>query len=132
MNSSIGLDWLGYFHGLSDDEILDLSAWLVAERLEVGEFMEVVDRAYARSPDEWRAQAPVFMAWFGCPAAMRYARRKRCFSELIDAQEEARMSGALPGDVALDELKPLQPLWTSSPSPEHVLGALRCARRDVE
>ncbi|HEU0028131.1 MAG TPA: hypothetical protein VFQ25_13540 [Ktedonobacterales bacterium] len=132
MNGSAGLDWVGFFHSLSDDEVLDLAAWLTAEGLEVGEFMEVVDRAYARTLEEWRGQSPVFMAWFGRPAAMRYARRKRRFSELMTAQEEARMSGALPGDVALDELKPLQPPWTTSPSAEKVLGALMCAQRDAE
>ncbi len=132
MNSAEGLDWVGYFQSLSDGETLELAAWLAAERLDLGEFMEVVDRMYAGIPDEWRCQSPVFMAWFGCPGAMRYARRKRRFSELMAAQEEARMSGALPGDAAPDELRPLQPRWTKTLSPEKVLGALECARRDAE
>jgi hypothetical protein len=132
MDSSVGLDWVGYFHSLSDGEMLGLAAWLAAERLEVGEFMEVVDRAYAQASDARRCQSPVFMAWFGRPAAMRYARRKRRFSGLMAAQEEARMTGALPGDVALDELTPLQPLWRASLSAEKVLGALKCAQRDSE
>jgi hypothetical protein len=132
MNSSVSLDWVGYFHSLSDDEILELAAWLTAERLRVGEFMEVVDRAYARTLAEWRGQPPVFIAWFGRAEATRYARRKRRFSGLIAALEDARMTGALPGDVALDELTPLQPLWTTAPSAENMLCALRCAQRDTE
>ncbi len=132
MNDSMGLDWVSYFHGLSDDEIRELAAWLAAECLEVGEFVEVVDRVYARTSDEWRGQPPVFVAWFGRPDAREYARRKRLFAGLTTALEEARMAGALPGDVAPNELQPIQALWAEAPSTEKLLGALECARRDSE
>lgn len=132
MNNLVGLDWIGYFHSLSDDEIHELAVWLAAERLEVGEFMEVVDRVYARTSDEWRGQAPVFVDWFGRPDAREYAHRKRRFAELTAALEEARMTGAFPGDVTPEELDPPLPLWAEATSVEKVLVALECARRDSE
>jgi hypothetical protein len=132
MNNSVGLDWVGYFRSLSDEEMRALAVWLAAERLEVGEFMEVVDRVYARTSNEWRGQASVFVDWFGRPDASEYARRKWRFAELMAALEEARMSGALAGDVALEELKPRQPFWGEASSAEKALGALEWARRDIE
>lgn len=132
MRNSVGFDWVGYFHSQSDDEIHELAAWLAAERLNVGEFMEVVDRVYARTSDEWRGQASVFVAWFGRQDAQEYARRKRHFAERMAALEEAGMTGALSGDVAPEELKPLQPRWADAPSAETTLRALEGARRDAE
>lgn len=132
MKSVVGLDWIGYFLSLSDDEIRKLAAWLVAERLDVGEFMEVADRIYAQTPDEWRDQPSVFVAWFGRPSAAKYARRKQRFAELMAALEEAYMTGALPGDVAPEELKLSQPHWADAPSVERVLGELEYARRGSE
>src|SRR5579859_6239409 len=120
MNNLAGLDWMGYFHSLSDDEIHELAAWLAAERLEVGEFMEVVDRVYARTSDEWRGQAPVFVDWFGRPDARAYAHRKQRFAELTAALEEARMTGALSGDVAPEELEPPRKLSVETPSVEQM------------
>ncbi len=129
MNNLTGLDWSDYFHGLSDDETRELAVWLATERLAVGEFMEIVDRVYARSPVEWRGQSPVFVSWFGRPGASEYARRKRRFAELVSALEEAHMTGALPGDVVPDELELFPPLWTEAPSIAEVLEELECARR---
>lgn len=132
MNSLVGLDWIGYFHSLSDDEMRKLAAWLVAERLDVGEFMEVVDRVFARALDEWRGQPSVFIGWYGRRGAEEYARRKRRFAELMAALEEASMTGALPGDVAPEELEVSQPDWVEAPSMENVLNALEYARHGSE
>lgn len=132
MNSLVGFDWIGFFHSLSDDETRNLAAWLVAERLHVGEFMEVVDRVYARTSDEWRGQPSVFVVWHGRPGAEDYARRKRRFAELIAALDEARMTGALPGDVAPDELEFSQPHRAEAPSIGEVLGALEYARHGAD
>lgn len=128
MNSLVGFDWIGYFHSLSDDEMRHLANWLVAERLHLGEFMEVVDRVYARASDEWRGQPSVFVVWHGRAGAEDYARRKRRFAELIAALDEARMTGALPGDVAPDELGLSPPCRAEAPSIREVLGALQFAR----
>lgn len=132
MNSLIGLDWIGYFHSLSNDEMRALADWLVAERLDVGEFMEVVDRVFARTLYEWREQPSVFIVCYGRPGAEEYARRKRRFAELMGALDEACMTGALPGDVAPEELEATQPDWAEAPSLESVLGALEYARRGSE
>lgn len=137
MNSLVGLDWVGYFRSLSDDEVSALAAWLVAERLDVGEFMEVVDRVHARTlddrtVDEWRGQPSLFIGWYGRPGAEGYARRKRRFAELMAIRETVGMAGALPGEVAPEELEATQPDWAKTPSLERVLGALEYARRGAE
>lgn len=137
MNSLAGFDWIGYFRSLSDDEMSALAAWLVAERLAVGEFMEVVDRVYARMladpiASEWRGQPSLFVGWYGRPGAEEYARRKRQFADLMATFDAACMMGALPGDVAPEELEATQADWTKAPSLVSVLGALEYARHDSE
>ena len=131
MNSLLGLDWISYFHSLSDDETRTLAAWLATERIDLGEFMEVVDRVFARTLDEWRGQPSVFIDCYGRPGAEDYARRKRRFAGLMAALEEADMTGALPGEVAPEELEVAQPDWANASSLERVLGALECARRGL-
>ncbi len=117
MDDVEGLDWVGYFRGLSADEVRELAAWLAAEFLEVGEFMEIVDRGYAQASEEWRGRSRAFAAQCGRPVAKGYARRKRRFAELMAALEEARMSGALPGDVAPQELQPIRLPWAELAAP---------------
>lgn len=132
MNSLVGFDWMSYFQSLSDDEMRNLATWLVAECLHVGEFMEVVDRVYSRTADEWREQPSVFVVWHGLPGAEDYAHRKQRFAELIAALEEACMTGALPGDVAPDELELSQPRPLAALSIGEVLGALEYARNGAD
>ncbi len=98
-------DWDGYIRGLEGSEALELGRWLLDEGLGVGEFIEIVDRAYAAAPERWRRRPRRFMAHVGRPAAMAYARRKRWYAGLIAAYEDALASGALPGDVAPLELQ---------------------------
>ena len=131
MNSPVGLDWLGYFHSLSDDEMRKLASWLVAKHLHVGEFMEVVDRVYTQAADEWGGQPALFIVWHGRSAAEGYARRKQRFTELIAALDEARMTGALPGDVAPEELEFTQSRQAETPSIGEVLGAIEYARHSA-
>jgi hypothetical protein len=111
MDELVGLNWVRHLRCLSDDEIRELAAWLVAELLQVGEFMEIVDRAYARAPGEWRRLAPPFVARIGRPVAAAYARRKLRFGELVAALEDARASGALPGEVDPRELQSVPSPW---------------------
>ena len=99
-----GLDWPGYFRTLPEDEVRALATWLGAQGLQVGEFMEVVDRVYASAPRRWRVQADVFVRVVGRPTAGSYAQRKRHFGRLMAMLEAAMVSGALPGDVAPQEL----------------------------
>lgn len=132
MNSLIGFDWISYFQSLSDVEMRNLATWLVAECLHVGEFMEVVDRVYARTADKWREQPAVFVVWHGLPGAEDYAHRKQRFAKLIAALDEASMSGALPGDVAPNELELSQPHPAAAPSIGEVLGALEYARNGAD
>lgn len=124
MNDLVGLDWVGYLHSLSDAQMRELAVWLASELLRVGEFMEIVDRAYAQSPEQWRGRAPAFVAQAGRPVARGYARRKRRFAELMAALEEANMRGALPGDVAPHELHLPQVPWTEPQTVEELLGVL--------
>jgi hypothetical protein len=126
-----GFDWPGYFRSLDDDEARALARWLAAESLGVGEFTEVVDRAYAAAPDQWQGQPRPFVAQFGRPAAQAYARRKRGFAGLA-ALEEALMSGALPGDVAPLELQTRASSYTRQRQADKLLSALERARRGQE
>lgn len=128
MDDMVGLDWAGYFRSLSDDAIRELAAWLAAESLEIWELMDIVDREYARAPENWRGRTPAFVAYWGRPAVEGYARRKRHFVEFTAALEEARLRGALPGDVAPEELQPLRPSSTGRRSVEDVVSALQRAR----
>lgn len=107
MDSLLGIDWVDYFHHLSDDDLSELATWLAAESLMVSEFMEFVDRVYTHESVEWHGRTLAFVACCGRPAAQEYARRKRRLAELMIALEAAEMSGALRGDVVLEALRPL-------------------------
>jgi hypothetical protein len=100
----MGFDWPGYFRALPEDEARDLATWLGAQGLQVGEFIEVVDRAYAGWPERWRRRPDLFMRLVGLRTASSYAIRKRHFARLVAMLEEAMASGALPGEVAPREL----------------------------
>jgi hypothetical protein len=122
-------DWPGYFRSLPDDDACALAIWLAAKGLDVGEFMEVVDRAYAAAPAHWDGQWQRYVAQFGRLAANAYARRKRRFAGLMATLEEALISGALPGDVAPQELRASALPWTKRRQPEELLCALERVRR---
>jgi len=124
-----GVDWPIYFRGLQEDEARALAVWLAAEGLAVGEFMEIVDRAYAAAPDQvpWRSHQ--FPSRFGRPVAKAYALRKRQCAGLTAALEEVLISGAFPGDVALQELDLSASPWTTQRPAEDLLRALECAIR---
>ncbi len=124
-----GPDWPGYFSSLRDDDVCALAIWLAANGLDVGEFMEVVDRAFAAAPARWQAQSQRYVARCGRLAAHAYARRKRRFAGLMATLEAAHISGALPGDVAPRELRPLALPWTRRRHPDELLGALERVRR---
>lgn len=128
MGNIRGLDWGDYFHTLSDDDIRDLAGWLATECVELWEFMDIVDRTYMQTADVWRGQLPAFVARSGRPAVARYARRKRRFAELAITLDEARVRGALPGEVAPEELQLLQAPGTRQQSMEELLGVLERAR----
>ncbi len=102
-----GLDWPGYLCSLDEESRRALVIWLAAEGLEFGEFMEVVDRAYAVAPTAWQSQLRPFMTEIGQPTAEAYARRKHRFASLVGALEEALLSGAMARDVSPQELRPL-------------------------
>jgi hypothetical protein len=123
-----GIDWGGYFHSLSDAEIHELAGWLAAERLEVWEFEDIVDRVYAQVADTWHGQSAAFVASHGRPILIGYVRRRRRFAELMAALDEARLRGALPGDVALGELQPLPAPSSKRRSVEDLVSALERAR----
>jgi hypothetical protein len=126
MSDVLGIDWVDYFRRLSDDELHELATWLAAESLTVGEFTDLVDRLYRQVADEWQGRSQAFVVRCGRPLVEAYARRKRRFAGLLAALEEARMSGALPGDVAFQEL---QPLPQAAPrTAEELLQALERAR----
>jgi hypothetical protein len=107
MDTSMGIDWVDYFHCLSDDQMHELATWLAADFLKVSEFTDLVDRVYVQAPDEWHGRSPAFVASYGRPVVERYALRKRGFAELM-ALEDAYVSGAFPGEVASGELQPLR------------------------
>jgi hypothetical protein len=127
-----GCDWSGYFHSLRDEEARALASWLADEDLGVGEFMEVVDRAYATASDDWHGRLQPFLAQVGRPAAEGYARCKRRATRLLTMLEQALMSGALPGEVAPQELA--LPVLARVPQRqvEDVLGALERLRHGQE
>lgn len=122
------LDWGNYFHTLSDDDIRELAGWLAAEYLELWEFMDIVDRAYIQATDAWHGQVPAFVSCCGRPAVTRYARRKQHFAELAITLDEARVRGALPGEVEAEELQPLRAPKISHQTMEDLLGVLERAR----
>ena len=132
MADSTGFDWPGYFHRLQDDEEHALAIWLAAEDLGVGEFMEIVERAYAAAGDHWHGRPRPFVERIGRPIAETHARRKRRFGQLTAMLEEARLSGALPGEVAAHELQLPVPPWMKQHRAEELLAALERAGRDQE
>lgn len=125
------IDWADYFHCLSDKELHDLATWLAAEGLKVAEFTDLVDRAYAidvQASDTWRGRPLAFVACYGRCVAAGYAQRKRSFVGLMAALEDARMCGALPGEVAIQDLEPLLPLWSAPRTVEDLFHILERAR----
>lgn len=129
MAGFVGFDWPGYLRRLPGGEARALATWLATEGLDVGEFMDVVDRAYATAPARWRARPRPFLARVGRPAAEAYARRKRRFAALSATLEEALVAGALPGEVAPEELRlPVSPHTEQRRAADH-LAALERARR---
>jgi hypothetical protein len=76
----------------------------LAQGLQLGEFMEVVDRVYATVPRRWRRRMEVFVSVVGRPTARSYAPRKRHFGRLMAMLEAVMLSGALTGDVAPQQL----------------------------
>ena len=125
MDTWSGIDWCDYFHHLSSNQIVELATWLAAEYLKVSEFTDIVDRVYAQASDEWHRQPPAFIDGYGRPIVARYAHRKRGFAEHQAALEDARMSGALPGDVGSGELRPLRLPGIETRSVDDVLSALQ-------
>jgi hypothetical protein len=128
MDDLVGVNWVGYVRSLSDDDLRELAAWLAAEFLEIGEFMEIVDRAYRQTSDAWRGRSPEFVARMGRLVAQRYARRKRRFAELTVALEEARMTGALRDEVAPEELQVPRLAWREPHTVEELVSVLEHAR----
>jgi hypothetical protein len=129
MGDLAGVDWPGYLCSLQDDDVRALAIWLAAEGLDVGELMDVVDGAYAQAPAHWRGQSQRYVAQVGRLAATAYALRKRRFAALMATLEEALISGALPGDVAPQELLlPTRP-WTKRRQPGELIAALEHIRR---
>jgi hypothetical protein len=126
-----GFDWPGYVGSLQDAEARALACWLAKEGLRMGEFVEIIDRAYAAAPASWQGRWQHFMLRVGRPAAEGYACRKHGFIRLMALLEQALMSGALPGEVAPQELdlavlpRPEQP----QVQVEELLGALARLRR---
>jgi hypothetical protein len=117
----LGLDWPGYFRGLKATDARALAAWLAAQGLQVGEFMEVVDHVYAIWGRHWPAQPDAFIGLVGTQTATSYASRKRQFSRLAAMLEEAMATGALPGEVAPQELDLPVKLWIEPRSEAELL-----------
>jgi hypothetical protein len=129
MDTSMGIDWVDYFHCLSDDQMHELATWLAADFLMVSEFTDLVDRVYAQAPDDCHGRSPAFVASYGRPVVERYAERKRGFAELL-ALEDAYMSGAFPGEVASGELHPLRLPEAEHRSVDDVLRVLERIRTE--
>jgi hypothetical protein len=121
MADQVGLDWPGYFRALREDDARALATWLGSQGLRVGEYIEVVDHAYARWPER---QPDVFIRLVGRRAASSYAVRKRHFARLVAMLEEAMASGALPGEVAPQELDLPVSIQTERPRVDELLAAL--------
>ena len=104
MADLVGLDWSRYFRGLPTADARALAGWLSSRGLRLGEFMEIVDRAYATSGYRWRGRSDAFVSLVGTPMAERYAHRKHRVSMLVALREEALASGAFPREVAASDL----------------------------
>jgi hypothetical protein len=132
MAHMVGLDWPGYIRTLPEDEVRALANWLGAQGLQLGEFMEVVDRMYASAPRRWHGRTVAFVSVVGKPAAGSYGLRKRHFSRLMGMLEAAMASGALPGEVAPQELD-LPVMIQHEPRPvEELLAMLERISHDRE
>jgi hypothetical protein len=129
MANNEDLDWPDYWQSLDEDGVGALASWLAAEDLQVGEFTDVVDRAYAAAPTLWRTRARYFVPQVGRPSAEAYARRKHQFFGLMAAFHEALLSGALPGDVAPHQLRPTQPSSRERRAVAILAAAIEHARR---
>jgi len=127
-----GCNWPGYVRSLQDNEVRALAIWLAAEGLDVGEFMEVVDQAYTAAPAHWRGQSQRYVAQFGRRAASDYARRKRRFARLMATLEDALISGALPGEVAPQELRQSMLPRMKRRQPGELVSAIERVRRGQE
>ncbi|HEY3110114.1 MAG TPA: hypothetical protein VGL23_15225 [Chloroflexota bacterium] len=127
-----GFDWAGYLGRLCPQETRLLAGWLAAQGLGVGEFIEIVDRAFGAAPDPDREPPARFLVLVGRPAAERYARRKHRFAALMAMLEQALASGALPGEVAAQELQLPAPSYLAPRQAEELLGALARARLGLE
>jgi hypothetical protein len=131
MANNEGLDWPDYWRSLDKDGARALARWLAAEELQVGEFMEVVDRVYVATPEARRGRSRYFVTQTGRPNAEVYARRKQQFVGLMAAFQEALLSGALPGDVAPLQLRPTQtPLRQTRPAANLVVAIERARRTE--
>jgi hypothetical protein len=128
MDISMGINWCDYFRCLSDDQMRELATWLAADSLKVSEFTDIVDRVYAQASDEWHGRSPAFVATYGRPIMERYVRRRRGFVEVLAAVEDAKMSGALPGNFVSQELQPIRKPQPEPRSVEDVLSALEHLR----
>jgi hypothetical protein len=124
MAEQVGLDWPGYFRTLPAGDAREFATWLYAQGLQLGEFMDVVDRAYATWPRPWRAGQDAFIALAGRQTATSYAFRKRYFARLVALLEEAMATGALPGEVAPQELDLPVRMQTQPRSVDELLAAL--------
>ncbi len=124
MAEQVELDWPGYFRALPEVDARALATWLGAHGLQVGEFMEVVDRSYAAWPEQWLGRPDAFISLVGKHTAMSYALRKRHFARLVAMLEEAMASGALPGEVAPQELDLPVKIQTERRSVEELLAAV--------
>ncbi len=124
MDDVLGINWVDYFHRLSDDELRKLAAWLAAELLQVSEFTDILDRVYTHTADEWHGRSLAFVATCGRPVVEGYADRKRRFAELMAAFDDAQMSGAFSGDVAPEELRPLRRPQITSRTADDLLSVL--------
>jgi hypothetical protein len=132
MANTASLNWPRYFRTLSADEIFVLAVWLDRNGLKVGEFMEVVDRAHAVAPERWSGQPRRSLAELVRASAGTYADRKRRFAALMTAFEDALSSGAFPGDVAPQELRPSPPGEAGHRQTAALVGALERAARGEE
>jgi hypothetical protein len=104
MVDAANVDWDRYIGSLPADEMRALHSWLLAEELSVGEFADILERA-SSAQECWREQPGRFIAQIGYARARAYAWRKRRFTTLIVALEDALVCGALPGDVTPAELQ---------------------------
>ena len=124
MADQVGLDWPRYFRTMPDGNAREFASWLHAQGLQVGEFIEVVDHAYARWAQQWWRTPDAFIDLVGRRTATSYAVRKRYFARLVALLEEAMATGALPGEVAPQELDLPVKIQNQPRSVDELLAAL--------